>query len=101
MGCVTFRGLTDRSDPARKLALVLACGILAGGGWFASRRLTVGPDSHSELRQRREELLTQLASLEEQHRAGAIEAAAYAARRRELMARLEEIYAALHEGAAA
>lgn len=98
---LTFSGLPHRSHVARNLALVLAAAILAGGAWFASRRRTPDGNSHSELRERREQLLTQLASLEEQHRTGAIETAAYAARRRELMARLEEIYAALHEGAAA
>jgi hypothetical protein len=98
---LTFSGLPHRSHVARNLALVLAAAILAGGAWFASRRGTPGRNSHSELRQRREQLLTQLASLEEQHRTGAIETAAYATRRGELMARLEEIYAALHEGAAA
>ncbi len=98
---LTFSGLPHRSHAARNLALALAGAILAGGAWFASRRRTAGSDQRRERVQRKEQLLTQLASVEEQHRAGAIGAAAYDARRRELMVSLEEIYAALHEGAAA
>jgi hypothetical protein len=98
---LTISGLPHRSHAARNLALVLAAVILAGGAFFANQRRTGAPDGRAQLQQQRERLLTQLASLEEQHRSGRIDPGSYAAQRRELMARLEEIYAALHEGAAA
>jgi hypothetical protein len=98
---LTISGLPHRSHVARNLALVLAAVILAAGALFANQRRTGASDGRSQLQQQRERLLTQLASLEEQHRVGRVDPGSYAAQRRELMARLEEIYAALHEGAAA
>jgi hypothetical protein len=98
---LTLSGLPHRSHIARNVALGLACAILACGALFAKRRRTTASGARAQLQQQRERLLTQLASLEEQHRAGTIDQPSYAGQRRELMARLEEIYAALHEGAAA
>jgi hypothetical protein len=98
---LTVSGLPHRSHVARNLALVLAAIILASGALFANQRRTGAPGGHAQLQQQRERLLTQLASLEEQHRAGRVDQVSYASQRRELMVRLEEIYAALHEGAAA
>lgn len=98
---LTIAGLPHRSHMARNLALVLACAILAGGALFGVRRRSGAPDEHAGLRQQRERLLTQLASLEEEHRSGAVDESAYAGRKRALMVRLEEIYAALHDGNAA
>ena len=100
---ITFSGLPHEAKWPRYLALVLAAAILAGGAFAARAR---GPVADAVARERRlhgdrERLLGQLATLEEQHRQQAIDEARYAARRQELVASLERIYAQLDHGAAA
>ncbi len=100
---LTLTGLPHDARWPRYLALALAATILAGGAYFAARR---GPSDDASARRRklhadRDRLFGQLTALEDQHRQGTIDEHRYAARRRELLASLEEVYAQLDEGAAA
>ena len=56
--------------------------------------------ARERLEQRRERLFAELTSLEQQHRAGALEPARYAERRAELVTALERVYAEIDRRAA-
>ncbi len=101
---LTFSGLPHAPLWPRNLALALAVMILAAGTWSAMRARSRTPedaDRRRKLEARRDRALAELTSLEEQHRAQSVEPARYAARRRELMAALERLYAELDGEAAA
>jgi hypothetical protein len=100
---LTVSGLPHEPTWPRNLALVLAAVILVAGAW-GSVRLVRGAASASrreKLTAARERLFRELTALEEQHRDGGIDPERYAARRREMIAGLERIYAQLDEEAAA
>jgi hypothetical protein len=98
-----FTGLPHRPVWPRNLALALAAAILAAGVWGSRRR---GPANQAEqdrrkrLDAKRDRLFAELTSIEEQHRDKTIDPERYAARRRELLASLERVYAQLDEEAA-
>jgi hypothetical protein len=97
-----FTNLPHAPTWPRNVALALAVVILAAGAW-ASRRASVAPaadKARERLEQRRERLFAELTSLEQQHRAGALEPARYAERRAELVSALERIYAEIDRRAA-
>ena len=100
---VAFAGLPSAPVWPRNLALVLACVILAGGAVAAVR----GPASRgaeaerARLEAERERLFSELTAVEGSHRAGTIDPQEYAERRRDLVLRLERVYAALDEQVAA
>jgi hypothetical protein len=101
---LTFTGLPHQPVWPRNVALALAIVILLGGVWFSLRghqRTAEEIDRRRRLETKRDRLFTELASVEEQHRAHTIDAEQYGARRRELVAALERLYAALDEEAAA
>lgn len=99
----SFSGLPHQPLWPRNVALVLATAILAAGVW-GSRRRTPATQADQERRKRldskRERLFAELSSIEEQHRDHTIDPERYAARRRELLASLERIYAQLDDEAA-
>ena len=98
-----FTGLPHAATWPRNLALVLAVTILAAGVFFSiggPKRLLASAEKQ-RLEARREKLLTELTTLEESHRAGRVDPAQYAARRQQLIASLERVYASLDEEAAA
>jgi len=100
----TVTGLPYRATWPRTLALVLAVGILGGGVWVAMSPAAdtgVVDKRRKTLQGRRDRLFADLVRLEEQHRAGQVDAQRYATRRRELVDQLERIYADLDEGLAA
>lgn len=102
---VTFvlSGLPHTALWPRNVALALACLILAAGT-FAAIRGQQGRGAGVErgrLQAERERLFVQLAALEEAYQAGGVEQRAYDARRRDLVVRLERVYAALDEAVAA
>ena len=99
----SFTGLPYAPMWPRNLALVLAVGILAAGVWYSVTGAPKVDDSpeRRRLETRREKLLGELASLEESHRAGRLDATHYTGRRQELISSLERVYAALDEDAAA
>lgn len=100
---VDLTGLPNAPRWPLALALAAALLILAAGAW-AGIGARSGPADVNEARRRlearREELFAELSALEERHRAARIEPEAYAVRRRELIASLESVYAALDEDAA-
>jgi len=99
-----FSGLPHAAVWPRNLALALAVAILGAGVWGSMRR---GPSNQSDesrrkrLDARRERLFAELLSIDEQHREHTIDPERYAARRRELLAALERVYAQLDDEAAA
>ena len=84
----------------RYLAVAIAVAILAAGVWGSLRAPTDRTSGQDRLEKRRSQLFDQLTALEEQHRAGRVDAAAYAARRAELVASLERVYAEIDRQAA-
>jgi hypothetical protein len=98
-----FSNLPHEPTWPRSLALTLATIILGVGAW-ASVRATrvVGPEEkrRNQLESRRQHLLSELTTVETEHRAGRLDPHKYAARRRELMAALERVYADLDQEAA-
>lgn len=99
----TFTGLPHAPTWPRNLALALAVVILAAGALFSMKgRVSTSPAvDRQRLNTRRARLFDELTTLEERHRTGPVDAAAYASQRQQLVASLERVYAALGEDAAA
>ena len=100
-----FTGLPHTPRWPLNVALVLAVAVLGAGAWGSVRGpAAVNPGREARRRKieaKRDRLFGDLASLEEQHRRHAVDGERYTARRRELVASLERIYAELDEEAAA
>jgi hypothetical protein len=84
----------------RYLTVAIAVGILAAGVWGSLRARTARTSGQDRLEKRRSQLFDQLTALEEQQRAGRVDAAVYASRRAELVAALERVYAEIDRQAA-
>ena len=84
----------------RYLAVAIAVAILAAGVWGSLRARTARTSGQDRLEKRRSQLFDQLTALEEQQRAGRVDAAVYASRRAELVAALERVYAEIDRQAA-
>src|SRR5262245_56194404 len=99
----SLSGLPHQPVWPRNVALVLAGVILAAGVWGSRRG---SPPKHAEqdrrkrLDAKRDRLFAELTSIEQQHRENTIDPERYAARRRELLASLERVYAQLDDEAA-
>ena len=91
---VTVSGLPHHSPWPRRIALTLALTILGMGFWIAARRSTPAANAArvKQLSGKREKIFAELVRLEQQRRAGGIDAAKYAERRPSLIAQLERIY---------
>jgi hypothetical protein len=91
---ITVSGLPHHSPWPRRIALTLAVVLLGGGFWAASRRPLPGSNAGriKQLSGKREKIYAELVRLEQQRRAGSIDAAKYAERRPALMAQLERVY---------
>ncbi len=100
---LAFSGLPHQPVWPRNVALGVAILILLGGLWGSVRLRSRSGDEagRRRLEAKRERLFTELVALEEQHKAGIADAARYTARRRELVAALERLYAEIDEEAAA
>lgn len=98
-----FTGLPYTATWPRNLALFLAVLILLGGVFYSvgGSAPQTATAERKRLEVRREKLFGELTALEESHRAGRVDPAHYTARRQQLIAALERIYAALDEEAAA
>ena len=96
---VTLSGLPARSRTGRNVALALACLVLAAGviGVLSSREASGVVGRRHQLHARREKLMADMVRLEQQHRAGAVDEATFAARRSELVAQLERVYGELDQ----
>ena len=88
--------LPAHSGTPRLVALGLAAGILAIGGWLAFSSTTRSHDERRRLVDRRNQLLGELAAFEERHRKGAVDARS-TARRQRMLNDLEQIYGKLDE----
>jgi hypothetical protein len=101
---VNVSGLPHTPLWPRNVALALAAIVLAAGTWAAARpgrAATVEHARRQKLDHKRDRLFEELASIEEQHRAGTLDPARYSARRAELVRALERTYAELDAEAAA
>lgn len=99
-----FSRLPHHAGWPRNLALLLAGLVLAGGAWTSvrtGRPAARGQTRRQGLQARRDRLFDELTALEVQHRGGTIEQHRYAARRGDLIAALEGVYAELDAEAAA
>ena len=91
---ITVSGLPHHSPVPRRIALTLAILMLGGGVWAARQRPSPGSNASriKQLSGKREKLYQELVRLEQQRRAGSIDATKYAERRPALMAQLERVY---------
>lgn len=91
---VTVSGLPHHSPWPRRIALTLALAMLGMGVWIAGRRPTPAANAArvKQLSGKREKIFAELVRLEQQRRAGGIDAAKYAERRPALIAQLERVY---------
>jgi hypothetical protein len=96
-----FSNLPHAPTWPRDIALAVAVAILAAGAW-ASRRTSPLPAANraKKLEAKRSQLLDEVTALEQQHRDGRVDPQRYAARRRELVAALERVYAEIDRQAA-
>jgi hypothetical protein len=97
---LSFTGLPHDALWPRYLAIAIAVVILAAGAWASRERGSRATPAEARLEKRRRQLFDELASLEERHRARAVDSQAYAARRGELVTALERIYADIDRQAA-
>ena len=95
---LTLSGYPHHSGAPRTTALTLALLIAIAGVWAVTRS-TDDPSSRAAERKRligrREKLFADLVRLENDHRAGKIDARRYVIRREEIVAALEHVYSAL------
>ena len=91
---LNFSGLPHKSAVPHRLALALAALIIGGGVWGARKRPTPGTDAgHAkQLAAKREKIFGDLVRLEQQKRAGSMDASRYGDRRTALIAQLERVY---------
>jgi hypothetical protein len=91
---ITVSGLPHHSPWPRRVALTLALLVVATGFWAAGQRTppTAKGARVKQLTGKREKLYGELVRLEQQRRAGQIDAIRYAERRPALMAQLERVY---------
>jgi hypothetical protein len=91
---ITVSGLPHHTPWPRRLALALGIIIIGAGVLAASRRPSPSADAAriKQLGGKREKLYNELVRLEQQRRAGSIDAAKYAERRPVLMTQLERVY---------
>jgi hypothetical protein len=94
-----FTGLPRVSVWPRNVALALAVLILVGGAWVSVRGHGSTGDTvrRRKLEGQRDRFFGELATLEQQYRARAVDDERYTTRRRELVAALERVYAELDE----
>ncbi len=101
---LTISGLPHAPLWPRNVGLALAL-LLVGGGLVAAMRpgrsVAASEAKRQKLDARREKLFAELAAVETQHSAGAVDDERYAARRRDLVRALERVYAEMDEDAAA
>ena len=101
---LTFSGLPHHATWPRNLALVLAVAVLGAGAWASTRSTKPAAEEQARRKRldgRRERLFAELTAIEQQHRDQTIDPERYGARRRELVAALERVYAELDGEAAA
>jgi hypothetical protein len=98
---LTIGGLPHAPAWPRNVAIALALLVLGSGAYGALRGKAGAASERRRLEAQREQLFGELMAIEESRRRGTIAADTFAARRREIVAALEGVYAALDETAAA
>lgn len=87
-----LEGLPDQSQTLRDIFVGISLLVLAGGAWMAfSGGRQVGTRER-QLTARRDKLFAELVALEEQHRAGQVDEAAFTSRRAAIVNELERLY---------
>jgi len=91
---LNITGLPHHSAVPHTIALVFAFVIIGAGAWGATKVPRHGPDAArlKQLKSRREKIFAELIRLEQQRRAGSVDASRYAERRPALMAQMERVY---------
>jgi hypothetical protein len=91
---ITIAGLPHHSPVPRRIALGLAVLIMGTAAWAAARKPAKGPNTArvKQLTGKREKIYGELVRLEQQRRAGSLDAAKYVERRPALIAQLERVY---------
>lgn len=91
---MAISGLPHHSPLPRRIALGLALVTLGAFAWGATRRRLPGANAAriKQLTGKREKIFNELVRLEQQRRAGSVDAAKYAERRPALIAQLERVY---------
>jgi hypothetical protein len=91
---LNISGLPHHSPIPRRITLALALLMLGGGAWAAMKGPSKNPNAARvrQLAGRRDKFFNDLIRLEQQKRAGSIDAARYAERRPALIAQLERVY---------
>jgi hypothetical protein len=96
-----FTGLPHEARWPRMVAIGLAVLVLAAGGWLAFKTPQAAEDKvRTRLEVKRNQLFSELTSVEEQHRDGRLDPQRYATRRQELISALERVYAEIDRRAA-
>lgn len=91
---LTVSGLPHHSPVPRRVAIALAVLIIGGGFWAAAKRPArdAVAGRAQQLTTKREKLFGELVRLEQQKRAGQLDAARYADKRASLIGQLERVY---------
>ena len=91
---VTVSGLPHHSPWPRRIALTLATIMIGIGFWAGGRRPTPSANAArvKQLTGKRERIFSELVRLDQQRRAGTVEASKHADRRHALIAQLERVY---------
>jgi hypothetical protein len=91
---LTISGLPHHSALPRRIALTISIVMLGAFGWAATRRPSPGGNAArvKQLTGKRDKIFNELVRLEQQRRAGSVDAAKYAERRPALIAQLERVY---------
>ena len=95
---LSLSGVPHHSSAPRTAALTLAIGIVLVGTWAAARstdHVSIRAAERKRLLARRDKLFNDLIRQEHDHRNGRTDDRRYAARRDDLLAALEQVYAAL------
>ncbi len=95
---LSLSGVPHHSSAPRTAALTLAIGIVLVGTWAAARstdHVAIRAAERKRLLARRDKLFNDLIRQEHDHRNGRTDDRRYAARRDDLLAALEQVYAAL------
>lgn len=92
---IQLTGLPSHSNLPRTVALVLAALIFGVGAWLAFASRGSIENERRRLQARRDTLYGELIKLEQQHRAGRVDAGRYHSKRHHLVTELERIYGEL------
>jgi hypothetical protein len=95
---LTLSGLPHRSTTLRDAGIAAGAVIVLAGLWAAVRNPHTRRDQLQELSKRKEKLLSELVTLEEQRRQGRVDDRRYASRRQALVTQLERVMGELDRG---